>query len=117
MHAVLAVSCLCFAPVCRLLRTCPDGSSVAYHIETLPHSLLYDLALDPLEQYVFSTGQDGLLRQWDVASGALQRTLTPEAGAGEEQQKGVDAAGICAVQLSPPDCLVRPAAFTVVPAL
>jgi len=51
-------------------------------VETLPHSLLYDLALGPLEQYVLTTGQDGLLRQWDVASGALMRTLQPEAGAG-----------------------------------
>ncbi len=67
----------------RVLAGGADGSSAAYHIETLPHSLLYDLALDPLEQYVFTTGQDGLLRQWDVASGALQRTITPEPGAGE----------------------------------
>lgn len=71
------------AHICRLLGTGANGSSVAYHIETLPHSLLYDLALDPLEQYVFSTGQDGLLRQWDIATGALQRTLTCEAGAGK----------------------------------
>lgn len=66
-----------------MLATGAGSSSAAYHIETLPHSLLYDLALDPLDQFIFTTGQDGLLRQWDVATGALQRTLTPEAGAGE----------------------------------
>lgn len=45
--------------------------------------MLFDLVVDPLDQYVFTTGQDGLLRQWDVATGSLQRTLAPEAGAGE----------------------------------
>jgi WD40 repeat protein len=46
--------------------------------------MLFDLVVDPLDQYVFTTGQDGLLRQWDVATGSLQRTLAPEAGAGEQ---------------------------------
>lgn len=67
---------------CRLLGSGPDAGSATYHIETLPHSLLYDLAVHPLEQYLVTTGQDGLLRQWDVTTGALQRTLAPEAGAG-----------------------------------
>eukprot|EP00775_Hariotina_reticulata_P013699 gene13699-13821_t len=81
------------------------GGTAAYHVETLPHSLLYDLALDPLQQYVLTTGQDGLLRQWDVASGALVRTLQPEAGAGEPIRLCIDPGGVVAVCCHADGCM------------
>lgn len=90
----------CFEMPCRVLGGAADGGTAAYHIETLPHSVLYDLAVDPLDQYVFTTGQDGLLRQWDVASGNHQRTLAPEAGAGEQHQRAGLACWSCVVKAS-----------------
>ncbi|WIA09056.1 hypothetical protein OEZ85_008470 [Tetradesmus obliquus] len=82
-----------------------DSSSAAYHIETLPHSMLFDLVVDPLDQYVFTTGQDGLLRQWDVATGSLQRTLAPEAGAGEPIKLYIDPGGVVLICCHADGCL------------
>jgi hypothetical protein len=40
------------------------------------------MVLDPLGGYVMTSGQDGVLRQWDAGSGQLKRQIKPELGAG-----------------------------------
>ncbi|KAF6266674.1 hypothetical protein COO60DRAFT_8922 [Scenedesmus sp. NREL 46B-D3] len=89
----------------RVLGGGVDSGSAAYHIETLPHSMLFDLVVDPLDQYVVTTGQDGLLRQWDVATGSLQRTLAPEAGAGEPIKLCIDPGGVVLICCHVDGCL------------
>lgn len=60
----------------------PWGYKVALR-ETLPHSLLYDIVVDPLDAYVLTTDQDGMMRQWDATTGAVLRVMEPQVGAGE----------------------------------
>ncbi|KAF8072924.1 mapkbp1 [Scenedesmus sp. PABB004] len=80
-------------------------SAAAYAMHAVPSSLLYGLALDPLEEYVWTTGSDGALRAWEVASGALARTLAPEAGAGEPTSLATDPGGVLLIACHADGCL------------
>jgi hypothetical protein len=53
------------------------------HRETLQHSLLYDLVVDPLDAYVLTADQGGSMRMWDATHGSVLRSIQPEVGAGE----------------------------------
>ncbi len=60
------------------------GGYAVYHSEKLPGSCpLYDLALDPLEATAVAMGQDGVMRFWEVATGAPAGTMAPGRGARE----------------------------------
>jgi hypothetical protein len=48
-----------------------------------PLSASYAMAVDPLDSWVLTTGQDGVLRQWDTTSGVLKCQLQPELGSCE----------------------------------
>lgn len=75
----------------RVLGAHP-GAAYGYKValkETLPQHLLYDLVVDPLDAYVLTADQNGIMRQWDAASGRVLRTMQPEVGAGEVGRVGV----------------------------
>jgi hypothetical protein len=72
---------------CRVLGSSP-GACSAYgykqtHKETLQHTLLYDLAVNPLDSYVLTADQGGSMRMWDATNGSVLRSIQPEVGAGE----------------------------------
>ncbi len=72
----------------RVLGSSP-GACSAYgykqqHKETLPHTLLFDLVVDPLDAYVLTADQGGVMRMWDPASGSVLRSIQPEVGAGKQ---------------------------------
>lgn len=74
-------------PCCRVLGSSP-GPCSAYgykqsHRETLQHTLLYDLVVDPLDAYVLTADKGGSMRMWDAAHGSVLRSIQPEVGAGE----------------------------------
>lgn len=72
---------------CRVLGSSPGpGSAYGYkqtHRETLQHTLLHDLVVDPLDSYVLTADQGGSMRMWDATSGSVLRSMQPEVGAGE----------------------------------
>ena len=74
---------------CRVLGSSP-GAFSAYgykrrHKETLAHTLLFDLVVDPLDSYVLTADQGGVMRLWDAACGSVLRSIQPEVGAGEQE--------------------------------
>lgn len=71
----------------RVLGSSP-GAYSAYgykqtHRQVLQHTLLYDLVVDPLDGYVLTADQGGVMHQWDAATGGVLRAIQPEVGAGE----------------------------------
>lgn len=72
----------------RVLGSSPGaGSAYGYkprHKETLAHTLLFDLVVDPLDAYVLTADQGGVMRMWDSASGSVVRSIQPEVGAGKD---------------------------------
>jgi hypothetical protein len=53
------------------------------HRQVLQHTLLYDLVVDPLDGYVLTADQGGVMRQWHAGTGGVLRAIQPEVGAGE----------------------------------
>lgn len=71
----------------RVLGSSP-GAHSAYgykqtHRQVLQHTLLYDLVVDPLDGYVLTADQGGVMRQWHAGTGGVLRAIQPEVGAGE----------------------------------
>jgi hypothetical protein len=76
-------------PLSRVLGSSPGaGSAYGYkqrHKDTLAHTLLFDLVVDPLDAYVLTADQGGVMRMWDSANGSVMRSIQPEVGAGKHQ--------------------------------
>lgn len=53
------------------------------HKETLQHTLLYDLVVEPMDAFVLTADQGGGMRMWDAATGSVLRSMQPEVGAGK----------------------------------
>lgn len=90
-------------PCCRVLGSSP-GACSAYgykqsHRETLQHTLLYDLVVDPLDAYVLTADQGGSMRMWDTTQGSVLRSIQPEVGAGERERDSVLA--VCLLHCHP----------------